>query len=236
MFLEKWGWKKKSLTEPVDILPFVGQTLRTEKPVAPKVIPVQQPTAIPNPTSFSPNTPSNLDKPTGKYVGSHPSIKELLKKEQENISSIIDENQPRELFSEDQLKIAWKQYSLILKEQGLGTFYNALIKRNPIKRSEENYVLQLDSDIQKDYITDHMDDFLQFLRKQLRNYYTTISLEVVIQHEEEKFLTSKQKFDLLARKNPNLHIFKNRFNLDLEYWLDLGFFYYKNNFIIFLDR
>jgi hypothetical protein len=24
---------------------------------------------------------------------------------------------------------------------------------------------------------------------------------------------------LMARKNPNLHIFKNRFNLDLEYWL-----------------
>jgi DNA polymerase-3 subunit gamma/tau len=105
----------------------------------------------------------------------------------------------------------------MLKEQGLGTFYNALIKRNPIKRSEENYVLQLDSDIQKDYITDHMDEFLSFLRKQLRNYYLIITLEVVIQHEEEKFLTSKQKFELMARKNPNLHIFKNRFNLDLEY-------------------
>ncbi len=105
----------------------------------------------------------------------------------------------------------------MLKEQGLGTFYNALIKRNPIKRSEENYVLQLDSDIQKDYITDHMDEFLSFLRKQLRNYYLMITLEVVIQHEEEKFLTSKQKFELMARKNPNLHIFKNRFNLDLEY-------------------
>ncbi len=105
----------------------------------------------------------------------------------------------------------------MLKEQGLGTFYNALIKRNPIKRSEENYVLQLDSDIQKDYISDHMDDFLSFLRKQLRNYYLIITLEVVIQHEEEKFLTSKQKFELMARKNPNLHIFKNRFNLDLEY-------------------
>ena len=179
------------------------------------MIPVQNP--VPSPTSFSPNIPSNLDKPTGKYVGSHPSIKELLKNEQENISSVIDENQPRELFSEDQLKIAWKQYSLILKEQGLGTFYNALIKRNPIKKSDEIYILQLDSDIQKDYITDHMDDFLQFLRKQLRNYYLTVSLEVTIQHEEEKFLTSKQKFDLMARKNPNLHIFKNRFNLDLEY-------------------
>jgi hypothetical protein len=25
----------------------------------------------------------------------------------------------------------------------------------------------------------------------------------------------------LARKIPNLHIFKNRFNLDLEYWCDV---------------
>ena len=215
MLLKKWGWKKKSLTEPVDILPFVGQSLRVEKPVAEKVIPVQQPIAPP--ISFSPNTPSNLDKPTGKYVGSHPSIKELLKNEKENISSVIDENQPRELFSEDQLKIAWKQYSLILKEQGLGTFYNALIKRNPIKTTDEQYVLQLDSDIQKDYITDHMEEFLSFLRKQLRNYYIQITLEVVVEYEEEKFLTSKQKFEMMARKNPNLHIFKNRFNLDLEY-------------------
>jgi DNA polymerase-3 subunit gamma/tau len=150
-------------------------------------------------------------------VGSHPSIKELLKNEKENISSVIDENQPRELFTEDQLKIAWKQYSLILKEQGLGTFYNALIKRNPIKKTDEQYVLQLDSDIQKDYINDHMDEFLSFLRKQLRNYYIQITLDVVVQNEEEKFMTSKQKFELMARKNPNLHIFKNRFNLDLEY-------------------
>jgi DNA polymerase-3 subunit gamma/tau len=106
---------------------------------------------------------------------------------------------------------------LILKEQGLGTFYNALIKRNPIKKTDEHYILQLDSDIQKDYITDHMDEFLSFLRKQLRNYYIQIILDVVVQYEEEKFLTSKQKFEMLARKNPNLHIFKNRFNLDLEY-------------------
>jgi DNA polymerase-3 subunit gamma/tau len=141
----------------------------------------------------------------------------LLKNEKENISSVIDENQPRELFSEDQLKIAWKQYSLILKEQGLGTFYNALIKRNPIKKTDEHYILQLDSDIQKDYITDHMDEFLSFLRKQLRNYYIQIILDVVVQYEEEKFLTSKQKYEMMARKNPNLHIFKNRFNLDLEY-------------------
>jgi hypothetical protein len=31
----------------------------------------------------------------------------------------------------------------------------------------------------------------------------------------------------LARKNPNLHIFKNRFNLDLEYWIDFSIFFPK---------
>lgn len=113
--------------------------------------------------------------------------------------------------------MAWKKYSFILKEQGLETFYNALIKRNPIKKSDEIYILQLDSDIQKDYISEHLDNFLHFLRKELKNNYLTVTLDVTIQSDEEKFLTSKQKFDLMARKNPNLNVFKTRFNLDLEY-------------------
>ena len=41
--------------------------------------------------------------------------------------------------------------------------------------------------------------------------------KVIENSEEEKFLTSKQKFELMARKNPNLHVFKSLFNLDIEY-------------------
>ena len=103
----------------------------------------------------------------------------------EQINSNL-ENAPRELFSEDQLKMAWKQYSFIVKEQGLETFYNALIKRNPV-------------------------------RQHLKNYSIKVELDVVEQMEEEKFLTSKQKFEQMARKNPNLHVFKSMFNLDIEY-------------------
>jgi hypothetical protein len=32
-----------------------------------------------------------------------------------------------------------------------------------------------------------------------------------------KFLTGKDKFTALARKNPNLHTLKNTFNLDIEF-------------------
>ena len=35
--------------------------------------------------------------------------------------------------------------------------------------------------------------------------------------EEVKYLTGKDKFAKLARKNPNLHTLKNTFNLDIEY-------------------
>jgi len=207
--------KKKSLTESIDILPFSGQSLRPEKPITQKVIPVQKP--IQQNTSFSAKVPSNLEKPTGNFNGSHPSIKELLSPTNEENITISTENSPREFFTEDQLKIAWKQYSFVLKEQGLGTFYNALIKRNPLRKDDETYIIQLDSQIQKDYILDHFEGFITFLRKQLRNFHLSIEIEIIENQDETKFLTSKQKFELMARKNPNLHVFKSLFNLDIEY-------------------
>jgi DNA polymerase-3 subunit gamma/tau len=197
-------------------LPFVGQSLRTEKSVAPKVIPEIKPQPIS--TAQTQKTPVNFEKPTGNYASPHPSIKELLNPiKVEQINSNL-ENAPREIFSEDQLKMVWKQYSFIVKEQGLETFYNALIKRrNPIKQSDEVYVISLDNEIQRDYILSHIDPFLLHLRQHLKNYSIKIELQVIEQSEEEKFLTSKQKFELMARKNPNLHVFKSMFNLDIEY-------------------
>ncbi len=215
MLIKKWVRKKKSLTELVEILPFKGQSLRPEKPISPKIIPTQKP--IQQVTSYSQVSPSNLEKPTGNYNNTLPSIKELLISENQESSTIVNENSPRELFTEDQLKITWKQYSFVLKEQGLGTFYNALIKRNPVKKNDETYILQVDSQIQKDYVLDHFDGFINYLKKQLRNFYLTIEIEVLENQEESKFLTSKQKFELMARKNPNLHVFKSLFNLDIEY-------------------
>ena len=56
------------------------------------------------------------------------------------------------------------------------------------------------------------------MRKQLQNFYLDIILVQTTSDEEEvKFLTGKDKFAALARKNPNLHTLKNRFNLDIDY-------------------
>jgi hypothetical protein len=44
-----------------------------------------------------------------------------------------------------------------------------------------------------------------------------VLVQAAADEEEVKFLTGKDKFAALARKNPNLHTLKNRFNLDIDY-------------------
>jgi hypothetical protein len=57
-----------------------------------------------------------------------------------------------------------------------------------------------------------------YFRKELKNYSFEISFNLNENPEAElKFLTGKDKFAALARKNPNLHTLKNTFNLDIEF-------------------
>lgn len=128
------------------------------------------------------------------------------------------EDLPREGFHLDHVKMYWKQYAFQLKEDGMETFYNALIKRDPILKSDEILELIVDNLVQYNYIQTHLLTFKEFMRKQLNNYYLDIVLTQAAPDEDEvKFLTGKDKFAALARKNPNLHTLKNRFNLDIDY-------------------
>lgn len=112
----------------------------------------------------------------------------------------------------------WKQFAFQVKEDGMETFYNALIKRDPLLKGEETLELIVDNLVQLNYIQTHLLTFKEYMRKQLQNFYLDIVLvQTAADEEEVKFLTGKDKFAALARKNPNLHTLKNRFNLDIDY-------------------
>ena len=54
--------------------------------------------------------------------------------------------------------------------------------------------------------------------EELKNYSIDISFKLNDNPEHEvKFLTGKDKFAAMARKNPNLHTLKSTFNLDIEF-------------------
>jgi hypothetical protein len=98
------------------------------------------------------------------------------------------------------------------------TFYNALIKRDPIQKNNREYIMEVDNQVQIDYIFPLLANLVDFVRKALKNYALDIKIELTKNPEEEvKFLTGKDKFTALARKNPNLHTLKNTFNLDIEF-------------------
>lgn len=212
MFFKTRARKKKWLTERVDILPFPNQTLRKKATPAKTVASV--------PVSIVPQEvkPVVLSTPAGSVDAPHISIKKILEDQNKNEPSLSKENEEKEPFTRDQLKMFWKRFAFQMKENSMETFYNALIKREPVFLDDEKLAIEVDNNVQIDYINPHLNDFVSFLRKNLKNY--SISLELRLTDDpmkEVKYLTGKDKFAAMARKNTNLHKLKNLFNLDIEF-------------------
>ncbi len=217
MFTQAGAGKKKFLTDPVDLIPFPKQNLREKagNPPRQNVAPVKPSSSI----EQTKPEPVTLSAPTGTLSGSMLSIKKLVAKQEEQQREAVNLNDlPHDPYSFDQIKMLWRQFAFEIKSRGMDTFYNAMIKREPVNLDDHQFVLDVDNQVQVDYITPHLQDMNAFFRKSLNNYAINISLRITEQKEEEvKYLTGKDKFMALARKNPNLHTLKNLFNLDIEH-------------------
>lgn len=142
----------------------------------------------------------------------------MLQPKEEGEGILDLSNMPHESYSFDDLKMAWRRFAFEMKNQGKETFFSALTRREPIIKSDDLYILEVDNQVQIDYITPQLSDLLSFVRKTLKNYSINVQMTLTKNPEEEvKFLTGKDKFAKMARKNPNLHTLKNTFNLDIEY-------------------
>lgn len=216
MFHFSGARKKKGLTSLVKIIPFPDQTLRNR---APKSTPKPVVKTVFRPLDEKP-APKVMETTSGKLNSSSISIKKLMNPDGEGsgIRTIDLENMPMNDYSFDDFKMAWRRYAFEMKTAGKPTFYNALIKRDPVVKSVELYILEVDNEVQVDYIFPLLSEFVNYVRSAVKNYSFNINIEVTSNTEEEvKFLTGKDKFASLARKNPNLHTLKNTFNLDIEF-------------------
>ena len=176
MFHQSGARKKKLLTDYVKIIPFPNQNLRDK--VTPKV--VNKPAV--NTPSIQPvikPAPKVMKAPSGKLSSSTLSIKQMMeKKVEENEANGIDlSNMPRNPFSIDDLKMFWRRFAFQMKDEGKDTFYNALIKRDPKATSDVSFDLEVDNQVQVDYIRPHLTELLSFLRKELKNYDINVDLK-----------------------------------------------------------
>lgn len=130
--------------------------------------------------------------------------------EQPEFANIVDD------FSEEELFKCWNVFAESIQKDN-PNLYSSITKHMPVKK--ENYVLELiiDNKVQEDEVNSKKAELLGYLRKELRNYQISLQLVVKDVKSEIRPYTTKEKFNSLAEKNPNLIKLKEQLDLDIDY-------------------
>ena len=198
------------------MIPFLGQKEKTATTLASSQ---KIKTEIEQPSYSFKKEVKKLQTPTGQLQSTLISIKELtLPKDEDSSRNESIENKPQSPFSSDELNMIWKKFAFKMKKEGNDTMYLAMIKRDPKIGGNFQLIHEVDNQVQIDYIQTHLSDLIDCLRESLKNWKISINFSISENQEESlKHKTGKDKFNALARKNPNLHTFQKTFNLDIEY-------------------
>ncbi len=121
-------------------------------------------------------------------------------------------------FSSHLLIEKWNKFAEIKKKEGKMGLHTTLTKSSPILKNDFNVDFHLDSEVQKMDLQKETPYLLEYLRKELDNGSIQIHLHVSeMENQKISQLTSRERFFQMAEKNPDLHLFKEEFDLDLEY-------------------
>ena len=137
---------------------------------------------------------------------------EQVQKQEE---SLISSNSK---FSSHLLLEKWNKFAEIKKKEGKMGLHTTLTKSSPILINDFNVDFHLDSEVQKMDLQKETPHLLEHLRKELNNGSIQIHLHVSeMENQKISQFTSRERFFQMAEKNPDLHLFKEEFDLDLEY-------------------
>ena len=121
-------------------------------------------------------------------------------------------------FSSHLLIEKWNKFAEIKKKEGKMGLHTTLTKSSPILKNDFNVDFHLDSEVQKMDLQKETPYLLEYLRKELNNGSIQIHLHVSeMENQKISQFTSRERFFQMAEKNPDLHLFKEEFDLDLEY-------------------
>jgi hypothetical protein len=116
-------------------------------------------------------------------------------------------------LTEEQLREAWTVYARLRKDQVAE--FHLLSRQMDVNGSVVTVALA--NTVEEPLLQSMMTDLVTYLRTRLSN--PTIKIESVMQEMDAKKMayTNKEKFDLLAEKNPMLKELKDRLGLDPDF-------------------
>ena len=202
---------KDDILEPI----FSGKEISKVNIVEEKKAELKPPASKPK----EPVKPKRIAKRTPKNIGT-PSIKNALKgnfgddekrlsaKQQHELHTKTDE---LEKFSKQDLKVKWKEFLIRLEDRP-----NLQSTLSDVPELKENYelLLEIDNSIQSNLINSIKPELISFLRRELKNSKIELVVKVTEKIKNRIIYTDMDKFDEMAKKNPNLKKLKQKFNLD----------------------
>jgi DNA polymerase-3 subunit gamma/tau len=198
--------EKKSSLKPIEKTASESKTSQTEvkrSDATPKVetAPIQKKTEQTPDETSKPTTPVKK-KSALKGMGiSILSLRDQKEEEpeEEKKASTGNGNNP---FTEKELKEAWDEYAANLKGEPL--LKNTMSLYHPRLISDVIFEVEVNTEINKEYLTNSSLSILSFLRSKVKNDDLTMTIKIAEGNAVKKPLTSREIFDEMAKKNPSL--------------------------------
>ena len=152
---------------------------------------------------------------TSSISGLRKQFNEVEEKVHKDEQELIKSNSK---FSSRLLEEKWMNFAETRKKEGKMGLYTTLTKTTPVLSNDFFVEFHLDSEVQKMELQNETQSLLDFLRKELNNGSIQLKLHVsAFENQKISQLTSRERFFQMAEKNPDLHLFKEEFDLDIEY-------------------
>jgi DNA polymerase III subunit gamma/tau len=147
------------------------------------------------------------------------SIKKPLSKN-ENDTLTTDEELARyetaTPFTQSELTLYWDEFADKLKNDS-PHLYSTLKNSRPVMEDDWIIGFTLDNKVLEDELALRKTEMMEFLRIHLNNFKIQLQTRIADTQKNLKPYTDKEKFDLMAAKNPALRTLREELDLEIEY-------------------
>ena len=123
-------------------------------------------------------------------------------------------NEETDDFTEKELMEQWKKFANQIRNKH-PRLYNTLLANKPSINSQTSIEFEINNPLQEEALNKIKPELLSHLRRELNQ---KLELLVTINEtlQDSRLYLPEDKFEHMVKKNPDLAIFKQKFNLDFE--------------------
>ncbi|MDI9603717.1 MAG: DNA polymerase III subunit gamma/tau [Bacteroidota bacterium] len=160
---------------------------------------------------------SLFDTQMGVSIASLVSVnseKEGVGTNREDEHEVLSTTNGNDRFTEQQLVTAWKAYAEQLDKEKL--LKNTMTLYLPTMKGDTLFEVAVNTELNKQYITDNSASILAFLREQLKNDDVSMTITIAEGEAIKRPTTPRDIFNGMAEQNPSLQKLSDEFGLELS--------------------